>query len=205
MKTERPEYLDLLYKIQDENKPSLAILLPGSEKIYNVDLAARKIEAPEYLSVESDHRAEVVYFRTGRYFDNIDLTNTICIVQYINADGEGRVYAVPYYDVDTFADTNEILFPWEIDGEATKTAGDVKYSLRFYILDSDWTDKKLVYNLSTLAATSKVLHGINIDPKELEANADPTNNKNYAATYLEQILEVSRQIADKDVYWVVLP
>ena len=41
--------------------------------------------------------------------------------------------------------------------------------------------------------------------KELEANEDPTNNKNYAATYLEQILEVSRQIADKDVYWVVLP
>lgn len=52
MMTERPEYLDLLYKIQDENKPSLAILLPGSEHIYNVDLAARKIEAPEYLSVE---------------------------------------------------------------------------------------------------------------------------------------------------------
>ena len=29
MITEKQEYLDLLYKIQDENKPSLAILLPG--------------------------------------------------------------------------------------------------------------------------------------------------------------------------------
>lgn len=201
MMTERPEYLDLLYKIQDENKPSLAILLPGSEKIYNVDMAARKIEAPEYLSVETDHRSEVIYFRTGRYFDNIDLTNTICIVQYVNANGEGRVYAVPYYDVDTLSDTNEILFPWEIDGEATKAAGDVKYSLRFYVLDSNKVDKKLIYNLSTLAATSKVLHGINIDPEELEI----TNDKDYAATYLEQILETAKQIADKDVYWVVLP
>lgn len=204
MMTERPEYLDLLYKIQDENKPSLAILLPGEEKIYNVDMANRKIEAPEFLSVETDHRSEVIYFRTGRYFDSIDLTNTIGIIQYINADNEGRVYAIPYYDVDTLSETNEIIFPWEIDGEATKTAGDVKYSIRFYVLDSNRVDKKLVYNLSTLASTSKVLHGIKIDPKELEANEDPTNNKNYAATYLEQILEVSKKIADKDVYWIVL-
>lgn len=204
MMTERPEYLDLLYKIQDENKPSLAILLPGDEHIYNIDMKARKIEAPEFLSVETDHRSEVVYFRTGRYFDSIDLTNTIAIVQYVNAAGEGRVYAVPYYDVDTLSDTNEILFPWEIDGEATKVAGDVQYSVRFFVLDSNKVDKKLIYNLSTLASTSKVLHGIKINPEELEANTDPTNGKNYAATYLEQILEVAQEIANKDVYWVVL-
>lgn len=199
MMTERPEYLDLLYKIQDENKPSLAILLPGSEKIYNVDLATRTIEAPEYLSVETDHRSEVVYFKTGRYFDNIDLTNTICVVQYINADGEGRVYVVPYYDVDTLSETNEILFPWEIDGEATKTAGDVKYSLRFYVLDSNKVDKRLIYNLSTLAATSKVLHGIKINPEELEVP-----DRDYATTLFEEIAAKAKEIADKDVYWVVL-
>lgn len=204
MMTERPEYLDLLYKIQDENKPSLAILLPGDEHIYNIDMKARKIEAPEFLSVETDHRSEVVYFRTGRYFDSIDLTNTIAIVQYVNAAGEGRVYAVPYYDVDTLSETNEILFPWEIDGEATKVAGDVQYSVRFFVLDSNKVDKKLIYNLSTLASTSKVLHGIKINPEELEANTDPTNGKNYAATYLEQILEVAQNIANKDVYWIVL-
>jgi hypothetical protein len=203
MMTERPEYLDLLYKIQDENKPSLAILLPGEEHIYNIDMQTRKIEAPEFLSVETDHRSEVIYFRTGRYFDSIDLTNTIAIVQYVNAAGEGRVYAVPYYDVDTLSDTNEILFPWEIDGEATKVAGDVQYSIRFFVLDSNKVDKKLIYNLSTLASTSKVLHGIKINPEELEANED-TSGKNYAATYLEQILETAQQIANKDVYWIVL-
>ena len=203
MMTERPEYLDLLYKIQDENKPSLAILLPGEEHIYNIDMQTRKIEAPEFLSVETDHRSEVIYFRTGRYFDSIDLTNTVAIVQYVNAAGEGRVYAVPYYDVDTLSDTNEILFPWEIDGEATKVAGDVQYSIRFFVLDSNKVDKKLIYNLSTLASTSKVLHGIKINPEELEANED-TSGKNYAATYLEQILETAQQIANKDVYWIVL-
>lgn len=200
MITEKQEYLDLLYKIQDENKPSLAILLPGDEKIYNIDLATRTIEAPEYLSVETDHRSEVIYFKVARYYDAIDLSNTVCVIQYINANKEGRVYAVPYYDIDTLSETNEMLIPWEVDGEATVAAGDVKYAIRFYKLDSRITDKRLVYNLNTLTASSKVLHGIDIDPEELQSS----NDKEYIATYLDEILSISREIADKDVYWVVL-
>jgi hypothetical protein len=200
MITEKQEYLDLLYKIQDENKPSLAILLPGDERIYNVDLATRTIEAPEYLSVETDHRSEVVYFKCPRYYDAVDLSNTVCVVQYINANKEGRVYAVPYYDIDTFSDTNEVLIPWEVDGEATVAAGNVQYALRFYMLDSRITDKRLVYNLNTLTASSKVLHGIDIDPEELQSS----NDKEYIVTYLDEILAISREIANKDVYWVVL-
>ena len=200
MITEKQEYLDLLYKIQDENKPSLAILLPGDERIYNVDLATRTIEAPEYLSVETDHRSEVVYFKCPRYYDAVDLSNTVCVVQYINANKEGRVYAVPYYDIDTFSDTNEMLIPWEVDGEATVAAGNVQYALRFYMLDSRITDKRLVYNLNTLTASSKVLHGIDIDPEELQSS----NDKEYIVTYLDEILAISREIANKDVYWGVL-
>lgn len=200
MITEKQEYLDLLYKIQDENKPSLAILLPGDERIYNVDLTTRTIEAPEYLSVETDHRSEVVYFKCPRYYDAVDLSNTVCVVQYINANKEGRVYAVPYYDIDTFSDTNEMLIPWEVDGEATVAAGNVQYALRFYMLDSRITDKRLVYNLNTLTASSKVLHGIDIDPEELQSS----NDKEYIVTYLDEILAISREIANKDVYWVVL-
>lgn len=200
MITEKQEYLDLLYKIQDENKPSLAILLPGDERIYNVDLATRTIEAPEYLSVETDHRSEVIYFKVARYYDAIDLSNTVCVIQYINANKEGRVYAVPYYDIDTLSDTNEMLIPWEVDGEATVAAGDVQYAIRFYKLDSRITDKRLVYNLNTLTASSKVLHGIDINPEELQSS----NDKEYIATYLDEILAISREIADKDVYWIVL-
>lgn len=200
MITEKQEYLDLLYKIQDENKPSLAILLPGDERVYNVDLATRTIEAPEYLSVETDHRSEVIYFKVARYYDAVDLSNTVCVIQYINANKEGRVYAVPYYDIDTLSDTNEMLIPWEVDGEATVAAGDVQYAIRFYMLDSRITDKRLVYNLNTLTASSKVLHGINIDPEELQSS----NDKEYIVTYLDEILAISREIANKDVYWVVL-
>ena len=199
MTIDSQEYLSLLYEIQDDNKPSLAVLLPGTDKVYKVDLAARQIEAPEYLSVQDDHRSEVVYFRCPRYFDTIDLSKLVCIIQYINAAGEGRVYAVPFYDVDTLSATNEMLFPWAIEGEATKAAGDVQYSIRFYLLDSINTEKKLLYNLSTTAATSKVLVGIDVDPEDWE-----TNDKEFHASYLEQILDVAKQIADKDIYWIVL-
>ena len=46
MITTPQEYYDLLYRIQDENKPTLALLLPSDEKIFEIDLKTRKIDAP---------------------------------------------------------------------------------------------------------------------------------------------------------------
>ena len=69
------DYYNLYHRIQSENAPSLAILLPTDEKIYNVDLNSRVVEAPEYLGVERDHRAEVIYFKVNRL--NIELYKDI--------------------------------------------------------------------------------------------------------------------------------
>jgi hypothetical protein len=198
MKTESKEYYDLLYEIQDFNKPSLATLLPGTEKIYEVDLNTRTIEAPEYLSVESDHRSEYIYFKTGRYYDNLDLSGAVCIVQYINALGEPRVFAVPFFDVDTFSDDNQMVFYWRIDQEVTKASGDVEFSIRFYLLDDNYVDKKLIFNLNTLPASSKVLTGIDFDPEGFKPNED------WMATYLDQIAKAAKEAYEKDVYWVVI-
>ena len=198
MKTESKEYYDLLYEIQDFNRPSLAVLLPGTEKIYEVDLNTRTIEAPEYLSVESDHRSEYIYFKTGRYYDNLDLSGAVCIVQYINALGEPRVFAVPYFDVDTLSDDNQMVFYWRIDQEVTKAPGDVEFSIRFYLLDENYVDKKLIFNLNTLPASSKVLTGIDFDPEEFKPNED------WMADYLDQIAKAAKEAYEKDVYWVVI-
>lgn len=80
MITTAAEYEQYLARIQDENAPSIAILLPSDERIYNVDLNSRKIEAPEFLSVEKDHHAECIYFMVDRFFDNMDLSNTVCVI-----------------------------------------------------------------------------------------------------------------------------
>ena len=193
MITTPKEYYDLLYKIQDENKPSLAVLLPSDEKIYEIDMNSRKIEAPKYLSVELDHRAETIYFKVGRYYDNIDLANMTCVVQYINAKGEGRVYPVPFYDVETYADENMMLFPWCIDGEATKASGNVTYSVRFYDIDESATYMR--YNMSTLPSKSEVLHGIS-------SKTDIDDSNDYLLSFKDQILAQLKKVSEYDLYWI---
>ena len=193
MITTPKEYYDLLYRIQDENKPSLAVLLPSDEKIYEIDMNSRKIEAPKYLSVELDHRAETIYFKVGRYYDNIDLANMTCVVQYINAKGEGRVYPVPFYDVETYADENMMLFPWCIDGEATKASGNVTYSVRFYDIDESATYMR--YNMSTLPSKSEVLHGIS-------SKTDIDESNDYLLSFKDQILAQLKKVSEYDLCWI---
>lgn len=207
MKTASQEYYKLLHQIQDENAPSIAVLLPSTEKIYEIDLGSRTIEAPQFLSVSTDHKAETIYFKCPRYFDNIDLTNLVCVVEYINANGDGRIYAVPYYDVDTLSLVDEeeeiyepmILFPWCIDGEVTKKSGVITYAVRFYQLNE--TGTSLRYNLSTLTATSEVLKGIDFDKNQFE---DSDNEANYLATCLEQVMSYAKKASDRDIYWIDL-
>ena len=242
------EYYSKLYQIQDENPPTLALLLPSTERIYNIDLNSRTIEAPEYLSVETDHRAEAIYFKMPRFFDGVDLASKTTVIQYENAAGETHVYLVPFYDVET-ADRlgiNEgddvrqtIIFPWLIDRNVAKKAGVVKYSIKIYELASE---TKLVYSLNTLPAESSILHGINLDYDAMysvvtltrenyepdtyyiknsqgeyvidnydEFHAGETyyilndiDKDSHAATFLEQMLDLGRQAAERDVYWVVL-
>lgn len=248
MITSAKEYYSNLYRIQDENPPTLALLLPSTERIYEINLNARTIEAPEYLSVETDHRAEAIYFKMPRYYDGVDLTSKTAVIQYENAAGEGHVYVVPFYDVET-ADRLEInlgdgirqtvLFPWLIDHNVAKTAGTVKYNIRFYELASE---NHVIYSLNTLPAESKILHGIDLSDDTLysvmtltENNYEPSSyyikNENgdyviddrdefhagetyyilnnidrddHAATFLEQIMDLSRQAAERDIYWIDL-
>lgn len=174
MITTPEEYIAKLYLIQNNNLPTVALLLPSDEAIYNVDLNSRAIEAPEFLSTETDHFAETIYFKVDRYFDNMDLTKTVCIIQYenenaLNADGDpagGFTYLVPFYDIEHFKEENKILIPWAIGGPATAAAGNITFAIRFYKYNADGT--ALTYNLNTLPATSKILHGMNVITEDNE-------------------------------------
>ena len=54
--------IETLYDIQENQKPELAEMFYAT-KYYDIDLATRTIETPEYLSVAKDHKAENIYFR----------------------------------------------------------------------------------------------------------------------------------------------
>lgn len=190
------EYYDNLWRIQSENPPSIAVLLPDTETIYEIDLNKRTIQSPEYLSVQQDHNAETVFFKVDRFFDNVDLSTTVCVVQYINAAGTHRLYVVPYYDISTFGKENKIVFPWCIEGGATEVAGDVQYSIRFYKISEN--GDYLTYNLSTLPTKSKVLYGINIKIED--------ENDEYILTpsIIDEIHSRIDQISRYDIYWDIL-
>lgn len=197
MITTDKEYYKELYRIQDENFPTQAVLLPSEERIYDIDLSSRTIKAPEFLSTVTDHKSEVVYFKVDRFFDYMDLTNTACVIQYINADKESHYYPVPFYDVYTFAKEDKLLFPWVIDGAATQAAGPVKFSIRFYRIDD--ANTKFVYNLTTLPATSQVRYGIEakneFKPEDYEIAGD-------RFLLLQQELRKIEQKVIDQLYWL---
>lgn len=195
MITTPQDYNSKLHLINNTNKPSIAVLLPSDEKIYNINLSERKIEAPEYLSIEKDHYAETIYFLVDRYYDNVDLVETTCIIQYINAKNESRIYAVPFYDVTTFP--GKILIPWCIDSEVTKAAGNVKFSVKFYNTFKNENEEVLFsFNLNTLFAFSKVLTGFDVAKKD--------ETYSYVASEIEKALARLDIATRPDIEWVYL-
>ena len=175
--TKIESFEDLLFQIQtyeDENAqrfPQLVHLLPENDQIFDIDLDARTISIPQFLSVQYDHNAEIIYFRCPRYFENMDLASTICIIEYLNADGEAGLYWVPYYNVDVYEDNDEsltplMLIPWAIQGLVTASSGTVTFTVRFYQLDA--IRKNFIFNMSMQPARGEVLHGIDLSDKDLE-------------------------------------
>lgn len=202
-------YKSLLYEIQNASTqgPTVdTIIVPSNILLYNIHLDTREIDAPEYLSVQHEHYAETVYFVVDRYYDNMDLAQTTCVVQYVTPDNESYIYAVPFCDTVTFPD--KIIIPWCISGSATALSGTVKYIVRFYKIDEqsvigenneyDPSGAEFSYSLSTKPASSKVMYGLPIEGILDEENYHiETNNRFY------EFLNVVNQMVDNaTIYWI---
>lgn len=187
------------------NVPILSIILPSDERTFDVDLDTREISVPTFLSVAKDHRAETVYFLVDRYFEYKDLSKTSCMIEYINAAGEGGFYPVPFYDIssypyyiddDNVAHEAKMLIPWLIDGNVTKTAGNVQFVLRFYELDD--ANQKFTFNLRTKIATAAVLNGLD------ESAIDASINTDLASNIMQQV-NAKLDSVESTIYWDDLP
>ncbi len=162
MITNSEEYLDFLTKIQN-GTPTYEIRVPSDEPIYEVDLNTRVIDAPKFLSVETDHDAELVYFSIDRYFENVDLLTCAGLVLFKNAKNEEYAYLIPAYDV--VSKPGKIIFGWNIQGAVTKYSGNVQFAFKFFKLNEKFDDESnsfksvLEFDLNTLIAQSKILSG----------------------------------------------
>ena len=197
MVTNSQEYAEKLWQLQINNPTTKAILLPGDETIYEVDLDARTIAVPKFLSVAKDHQAETIYFQFDRFYDRIDLTTKCCIIQYVNAAGNSYIYPVPFYDVETLSGQGKVIIPWCIQGAATEQAGTVKFAISFYSVD---VDHKINYCLNTLVASGEILNGQNTD--DLSDYTESQVTLDSSLLELLQSLEALANSHELAVYWL---
>lgn len=203
MVTTPEEYFGKLHLSLNSNPPALA-LLPNVENIYNIDAQSRIIDAPKFLGVERDHKAETIYFVIDKFVGYMDMTQTCCIITYINeTTQETRAYIVPFYDVTTFADEGKMLVPWCLDATALKAAGTVKFSLNFYKIGEKVNEKNgevqkiITYSFNTLPAKSTVLPGM--ENKKYQSSDDILTND-----YQDLVNRINDIASYQQVYWTIL-
>lgn len=195
--TDEVDTLEQLYELQMTNAPS-NVFLPYAHNIYDIDLNTRTIHGPDLISVRRDHKSHVIYFKVDRYYDYMDLANTICVVEYIIPGDISRVphiYIVPFFDTSKFSYENKMIFPWSVGGAATVQDGTIEYAIRFYKIDGEGENRKLVYNLNTLSTKSKILSSIEGDGEILKAEYDIP---------VEAYEELIHQVVNNKTYWTLL-
>lgn len=203
MITDSREYELFLSNIAETAPSILKMRVPSDEKIYQINLNTRKVESPSFIGVNGDHSAEFIFFEMDRFYEMMDLADTIGIVLIRNANNEEFYQLIPYYDI--YSDKNKIIFPWTIQAPTTSKDGTVSFSFKFFKIDP--TSQKLVYELNTAIAKTKVLVGwaktdmeneeqkyLILNPESVFADAELLNKLNL-------IKEAGRY---EQIYWIDL-
>lgn len=157
MITSSQEYQEFLAGIAETAPSILKMRIPTYEPVYEIDMNTRKISPPPFVGVEGDHEAEYIFFQMDRYYDGLDLADAIGIIIFKNAKNEEYYQLIPYYDI--YSITGKIIFPWVIQAPVALYDGTVSFSVKFFKIEP--TSKKLVYEINTLIAKTKVLVGWN--------------------------------------------
>lgn len=173
MTTSASEYAALLAEIQNSNITTYTTV-PTTEPRFSINANTRAIEVPSeftFLGVRNDHKAETIYFEIDRYFDDVDLSEHTCVIQFLNknaSETKEGVYPITTMDVDSV--DGKIVFGWNICNDATQLSGDIVFSVRFYSIDENGL---FTYNFNTLSASSIILETLNtIDSSEIITSSE---------------------------------
>lgn len=161
-----------------------------------------------FLSLAEDHRAEVIYFETDRYFEGVDLMKCSCIVEYINAGNEPRIYPVTIrslrkeLDETGYQTVERMLFAWNIGNEATLYDGTIQFAVTFFQIayDIDEVTKMpinhtICYALHTKPAQGRIESSLKYKKEqELERDEYYTIQNTHYTTLIDMINQ-------KNVYW----
>lgn len=181
--------------------PHIRIRIPSDEPVYQIDWDKRSVEAPNFIAVEADHEAELIYFEMDRYYDLTDLAQCVGFVQFKNAKNEEYFYVIPFYDITSKKD--KIIFAWDIQAPVTKYGGVVQFSFKFF--KASPATGELLYEINTTVAKTKVLVGW-----ANKAGVDHTYNTIDASQILidNELINAINRIKDArdrlNVYWIDL-
>lgn len=203
MITDSHDYERFLSEIAKTAPSVLKMRLPIDEKVYDINLNTREISAPSFLGVTGDHSAEFIFFRMDRFYEMMDLADTIGVVLFKNAHGEGYYQIIPYYDI--YSEKNKIIFPWIVQAPAVMHDGIVSFSFKFFKIDP--TAETLIYELNTEIARTRVLVGW--------AKANPASSQENYYTLTPESILIDDELLNKlntiiaagryeQIYWIDL-
>lgn len=185
------DYMELLQHLQN-TVSTMNSTIEATDYI-NINWKTREVILPSsfssFLTVENDHQADTIYFCTDRYFDSVDLSTQTCVIEYINAAGEGRI--CPILDIDLTQDPQKMYFGWKVSREATKRAGTIQFVVHFYGIDNN---RNFSYSISTKPCSAKILKG-------LGQNVSDDSAYDYPAEVLEELYARMDMIENKAVLW----
>ena len=208
-------YADEFYEFleQVQNEPVTVRRIPLTEPRIPINLLTREIEIDknaaivgddaysdqigehhysEYFAVEGDHRSQIVYFEVDRYFDDVDLMNCTCVIEYINVNNQARLYPVTLKDHES--KPGKILFAWSLSSEVTVQDGIITFAVWFYKMNL--ATKKLIYSLRTQPAKGKIIKTI-----EYTSTLQEEEQESFY-TFKEQAYNtLISMIEQKNVYW----
>ena len=196
---ENNKWFDTLKNLQDTITEILNIPdVDGNRHYIDIDLSKREIKLPssfyaDFLDVQNDHLAAEIWFRMDRYFEDVDLSKTTCVIEYINAAGEGRI--CPILSIDTTTFNGQLCVCWQVGREATKQAGKIKFVLHFYnIVQNSNGDFVYSYSLSTRPCEATIL-------KSLDKTVSLDKADAYSAEIMNEIYGRLTAVEQKAVLW----
>ena len=201
MITGSQEYEQFLANIAEAAPSVLKMRLPTNETIYEIDWNTRKVSAPPFIGVEGDHKAEYIFFKMDRFYDMIDLAETVGMVVFNNAHNESYYQLIPYYDI--YSVDGKIIFPWAIQAPAALYSGVVSFSFKFFKVDPTAEHPKLLYEINTLIAKTKVLNGwVNTNGVEHTYNTLSPESIIIDNETLEKLNLILNSAKYTQIYWI---
>lgn len=136
--------------------------------IFTIDSTLRRITAPSTvpnIGVESDEAVTRLHFSMPRTYGEFDLSEFVIRINYLNADGDGDVYAVD----DPVASDSDITFSWLLGRFVTVAKGHVRFIVCLKKVDETG---EVIQEFNTVPLTMPVLEGLETAETVVQENPD---------------------------------